>query len=74
MTADADARMLLAASCHPHHLRFFRLSSSILPWMSKYDMAELPQFEDISAALAQATIRRSLTCILYLLLAENNLL
>jgi hypothetical protein len=48
-------RLPPAPGPRPSPCRFFRLSSCIMPWMSKYDMADLPQFADISAALAQAS-------------------
>lgn len=35
-------------------IRFFRVSSAIWPWMGTYDVAQLPQFVEIKAALSFA--------------------
>ena len=38
---------------HKHHIGFYRLSSDMFPWMSEYSIEELPQFEQIDAALKE---------------------
>ena len=37
-----------------HDIKFFRLSSSLLPWSSEYNICDLPDFSDIALALAKA--------------------
>ncbi|KAL4853397.1 UV-damage endonuclease [Chlorella vulgaris] len=37
-----------------HGIRFFRMSSVIFPWIGTYDAKELPQYEEIAAALRLA--------------------
>lgn len=39
---------------HAHQIRFYRLSSSMFPWMSEYELEELPGFEEIKSLLEQA--------------------
>ncbi|PSC67605.1 UV damage endonuclease [Micractinium conductrix] len=36
---------------HEHRIRLFRMSSVLLPWMGTFEIADLPQYEEISAAL-----------------------
>ncbi len=37
-----------------HNIKFFRLSSDLLPWSSEYNICDLPDFEDIAFALDEA--------------------
>lgn len=37
-----------------HGFRFFRLSSDIFPWASEYELEQLPDYEQIAAALKRA--------------------
>ncbi|WP_017730576.1 UV DNA damage repair endonuclease UvsE [Nafulsella turpanensis] len=37
-----------------HDILFYRLSSSMFPWMSEYELEELPQFSQIAALLKEA--------------------
>ena len=39
---------------HAHDIHFFRISSQIFPWAGQYELEELPDFEDIVAALSAA--------------------
>ncbi len=36
---------------HEHNIRFYRLSSDMFPWMSEYEIAMLPQFDQINSLL-----------------------
>jgi UV DNA damage endonuclease len=36
---------------HRHHIRFYRLSSDMFPWMSEYEIEALPQFNKIHTQL-----------------------
>lgn len=37
-----------------HNISFYRLSSDMMPWLSEYELEQLPQFEEIKALLRQA--------------------
>ena len=37
-----------------NHIKFFRMSSDILPWYSEYELEQLPDFREIAAGLAEA--------------------
>lgn len=45
--ANARDLALLIEWNEAHNIRFFRISSCVFPWMSKYDIKELPDYEAI---------------------------
>lgn len=39
---------------HGHDIHFFRLSSDLFPWSSEYNLSDLPDYDNICVALAEA--------------------
>jgi len=37
-----------------HNIRLYRVTSNLFPWMSEYEISELPRFEEISSLLLEA--------------------